>query len=57
MDQKAILKQMIDFNRAAFENSFNAMTPGEKKMQRIENNGWHTFLSTKLGNLAAFPLR
>jgi hypothetical protein len=26
MDQKAIAKQMIQFNKSAFDNSFNAMT-------------------------------
>ena len=26
MDQNQILKQMIDFNKAAFDNTFNAMT-------------------------------
>jgi len=25
MDQKQLLKQMIDFNKAAFDNTFNAM--------------------------------
>jgi len=35
MDQKVILKQMIDFNRAAFENSFNAMVMLQEQSERL----------------------
>lgn len=35
IDQKQILKQMIDFNRAAFNNTFNAMSMLQDQSERV----------------------
>lgn len=35
MDQKKILKQMIDFNKAAFDNTFNAMVMLQEQTERM----------------------
>jgi len=35
MDQKQLLKQMIDFNRAAFNSTFNAMTMLQEQSERV----------------------
>ena len=35
MDQKQLLKQMIEFNRAAFNNTFNAMTMLQEQSERV----------------------
>jgi gas vesicle protein len=35
MDQKQILKQMIDFNKATFDNSFNAMIMLQEQTERM----------------------
>lgn len=37
MDQKQILKQMIDFNKATFDNSFNAMVMLQEQAERAAN--------------------
>ena len=37
MDQKQLLKQMIDFNKAAFDNSFNAMVMLQEQTERMAN--------------------
>ena len=37
MDQKQLLKQMIDFNKAAFDNSFNAMVTLQEQTERMAN--------------------
>ena len=34
MDQKKMLKQMIDFNNAAFNNSFNTMVTLQEQMEK-----------------------
>ena len=34
MDQKQLLKQMVDFNKAAFENTFNAMVMLQEQAER-----------------------
>ncbi|WP_373498843.1 hypothetical protein [Desulfococcus sp.] len=34
MDQKRMLKQMIDFNNAAFNNSFNTMVTIQEQMEK-----------------------
>lgn len=35
MDQKKVFKQMIDFNKAAFDNSFNAMVMLQEQTERM----------------------
>ena len=35
IDQKQLLKQMIDFNRAAFDNTFNAMSMLQDQSERV----------------------
>jgi len=35
MDQKKILKGMIDFNNAAFNNSFNTMATMQEQMEKV----------------------
>ncbi len=35
MDQKQIFKQMIDFNKATFDNSFNAMVMLQEQTERM----------------------
>jgi hypothetical protein len=35
MDQKQILKQMIEFNQAAFNNTFNAMVMLQEQFERV----------------------
>jgi hypothetical protein len=35
MEQKQMFKQMIDFNRAAFENTFNAMTTIQNQTEQM----------------------
>jgi len=35
MDQKQILKQMIDFNKATFDNSFSAMVMLQEQTERM----------------------
>ena len=37
MDQKAIAKQMIEFNKAAFDNSFNAMMMLQEQSEKMVN--------------------
>ena len=37
MDQKMLFKQMIDFNKSAFENSFNAMVMLQEQAERAAN--------------------
>ena len=37
MDQKKLFKQMIDFNKSAFENSFNAMVMLQEQAERAAN--------------------
>jgi polyhydroxyalkanoate synthesis regulator phasin len=37
MDQKQILKQMIDFNKAAFDNTFNAMVLLQEQSEKMSN--------------------
>ncbi|MGA7875389.1 MAG: hypothetical protein WCA08_06975 [Desulfoferrobacter sp.] len=37
MDQKQMMKQMIDFNKAAFENAFNTMTLLQDQTERMTN--------------------
>jgi hypothetical protein len=34
MDQKKLFKQMLDFNKSAFENSFNAMVMLQEQTER-----------------------
>jgi len=35
MDQKQIVKQMVDFNKATFENAYNAMTLVQEQAERL----------------------
>ena len=35
MQPKQLLKQMVDFNKAAFENSFNTMLMLQEQMERM----------------------
>lgn len=35
MDQKALFKQMIDFQKAAFDNSFNAMATLQEQSEKM----------------------
>ncbi|MGD8367742.1 MAG: hypothetical protein PVG78_08870 [Desulfobacterales bacterium] len=37
MDQKKLFKQMLDFNKSAFENSFNAMVMLQEQTERAGN--------------------
>ena len=37
MDQKAIFKQMVDFNKATFDNSFNPMGMVQEQAERMLN--------------------
>ena len=37
MDQKKLFKQMLDFNKSAFENSFNAMVMLQEQADRAGN--------------------
>jgi hypothetical protein len=37
MDQKQVFKQMIDFNKAAFDNSFNAIVMFQDKAESLSN--------------------
>jgi hypothetical protein len=37
MDQKQVFKQMIDFNKAAFDNSFNAMVMLQEQTEKATN--------------------
>lgn len=37
MDQKQLLKQMIEFNQAAFNNTFNAMIMLQDQFERVAN--------------------
>ncbi len=37
MDQKAIFKQMVDFNKATFDNSFSAMGMVQEQAERMLN--------------------
>ena len=37
MDQKMIMKQMIDFNKATFDNSFNAMVMLQGQTEKMVN--------------------
>jgi hypothetical protein len=37
MDQKKILKQMVEFNKATFDNSFNAMVMLQEQNERMAN--------------------
>ena len=37
MDQKKVFKQMIDFNKATFDNSFNAMVMLQEQTERMAN--------------------
>jgi polyhydroxyalkanoate synthesis regulator phasin len=35
MDEKQIFKQMIDFNKAAFDNAFNAMVMLQEQTEKV----------------------
>lgn len=35
MDQKQLLKQMIDFNKASFDNTFNAIVMLQEQTERV----------------------
>ncbi|HSM73273.1 MAG TPA: hypothetical protein VK852_01485 [Desulfobacterales bacterium] len=37
MDQKQVLKQMIDFNKATFDNTFNAIVMLQEQAERAAN--------------------
>lgn len=37
MDQKMIMKQMIDFNKATFDNSFNGMVMLQEQTEKMVN--------------------
>jgi len=37
MDQKAIFKQMVDFNKGAFSNAFNAMVMVQDQNETLAN--------------------
>ena len=39
MDQKQILKQMVEFNQTAFNNAFNAMTLLQDQFERVAKTG------------------
>ena len=38
MDQKQIAKQMMDFNKAAFDNSFSAMSALQDQTEKLVEN-------------------
>ena len=38
MDQKQLFKQMLDFQKTSFDNSFNAMTTLQEQGEKIVNN-------------------
>jgi gas vesicle protein len=38
MDQKQIFKQMVDFNKGAFNNAFNAMVMVQDQNETLANN-------------------
>ncbi len=40
MDPKKIAKQMIEFNKAAFDNSFSAMKALHEQTEKIINKFW-----------------
>ncbi|PKN77011.1 MAG: hypothetical protein CVU52_02325 [Deltaproteobacteria bacterium HGW-Deltaproteobacteria-10] len=40
MDPKQIAKQMIAFNKAAFDNNFNAMNSLHEQTERLINKFW-----------------
>jgi hypothetical protein len=35
MDQKQIAKQMVEFNKSAFDNTFNAMTALQDQTEKL----------------------
>ncbi len=37
MDQKKMLKQMLDFNKTAFDNTFTAMTMLQEQTEKMAN--------------------
>lgn len=37
MEQKAIMKQMIDFNKATFDNTFNALVTLQEQTEKMVN--------------------
>lgn len=37
MEQQQIFKQMLEFNKLAFNNSFNAMTMFQEQMEKMAN--------------------
>ncbi|MDD3581403.1 MAG: hypothetical protein PHW74_10320 [Desulfobacca sp.] len=37
MDQKQMFKQMLDFNKSAFDNTFNAMVMLQEQTERMVN--------------------
>jgi hypothetical protein len=37
MDPKKLIKQMVDFNRTAFENTFNAISMLQDQMERMSS--------------------
>ena len=37
MDQKQLFKQMVDFNKTAFNNNFNAMVMLQEQAERMTN--------------------
>jgi hypothetical protein len=37
MNQNQLLKQMLDFNRTTFENTFNTMTMLQEQVERVAN--------------------
>ncbi len=38
MDQKQLFKQMLDFQKSSFDNSFNAMTTLQEQGEKIVNS-------------------
>ncbi len=45
MEQKQVFRQMVEFNRMAFESSFNAVTTFQENMEKMANavlvqNSW-----------------
>lgn len=38
MDQKQLFKQMVEFNKAAFDNTFNAMTMLQEQSEQLSNS-------------------
>lgn len=38
MDQKAIVRQMMEFNKAAFDNSFTAMVMVQDQAEKVANS-------------------